>query len=144
MAATKKKKKKPVAKKKRPAPKKKKTAPKKSARSSAVTNAAVRAREMLAPMVGSTYYPQNLVQKGQHLLLALAARLEQEKPRADGVYALTHATTEAFNDLQEEFWQAGSELETVAREAIADDIGFLLKTYGYDVEIEEAIAPRDW
>src|SRR5262245_43843180 len=55
----------------------------------------------------------------------------------DPVYALTQATTEAFNELNEEFFQAGSEIETAAREAIGGDIDFILKAYGYDVDIEE-------
>ena len=57
---------------------------------------------------------------------------------------LTQATTEAFNVLSEEFWEAGSEIETAAREAIGSDVEFILKAYGYDVDIEEAIGNRDW
>ncbi len=95
-------------------------------------------------MVDSSYYPEKPVQDGQALLLELAAKIERERPVGEAVYALTHATTEAFNDLQEAFYEAGSEIETVAREAIAEDVDFVLKTYGYDVDLEEAISPRDW
>ncbi|WP_338089482.1 DUF5713 family protein [Polyangium fumosum] len=95
-------------------------------------------------MIDDSYYPKLLVEKGQRLLVALAERIETEAPKGNAVYALTHATTEAFNDLQEEFFEAESEIETMAREAIAEDIGFLLGAYGYEFDIEEAIAPRDW
>ena len=95
-------------------------------------------------MLGDSYFPKHLVQKGQALLVALAAKIEAKGPRGEAVYALTHATTEAFNDLQEEFHEADSEIETAAREAIAGDIGFILETLGYEVDLEEAIAPRDW
>ena len=37
---------------------------------------------------------------------------------------------------------------TFAREksaqTLAGDIGFILETLGYEVDLEEAIAPRDW
>jgi membrane protein involved in colicin uptake len=148
------KKKKPAAPKKKPAPAPKKAAPapkkkaapapKKKAAAAGPTNPKILKRKLLDDMVGSDYYPQNLVKKGQKLLLDLAAKIEAQKPAGTAVYKLTHATTEAFNDLQEEFFEADSELETVAREAIGADVDFILKTYGYDVDIEEAIAPRDW
>ena len=40
-----------------------------------------------------------------------------------------------------EFLARGSDIDTVARENIAADIAFILSTYGYDLDIEEAIAP---
>jgi hypothetical protein len=139
-------KKKAQAKKAPPTKRKAKAAPKPKtpAKQPTISNPKVRAHTFLKPMVGDEYFPQHLVQKGQKLLLALAVRIEEQRPAGTGVFALTHATTNAFNDLQEEFFEADSELETGAREAIAADIEFLLKTYGYDVDIEEAIAPRDW
>jgi len=121
----------------------KKAAPKKAA-NGGPTHPAILGRTLLRPMVDCSYYPQGPVADGQALLLELAARIERERPVGEAVYALTHATTEAFNDLQDAFYEAGSEIETVAREAIADDIDFVLKTYGYDVDLEEAISPRDW
>ena len=128
---------------KTPAKKAAAKAPKKAA-AGRPTNPAILARTLLEPMVDSSYYPQKPVADGQALLLELAAKIERERPMGEAVYVLTHATTEAFNDLQEAFYEAGSEIETVAREAIAADIDFVLKTYGYDVDLEEAIAPRDW
>ncbi|MDI3282263.1 DUF5713 family protein [Polyangium sp. 15x6] len=101
-------------------------------------------RKFLASMIEDDYYPKHLVEKGQRLLAALAERIEKDAPKGSAVYALTHTTTEAFNELQEEFYEAESEIETVAREAIAEDIGFILDAYGYEFDIEEAIAPRDW
>jgi hypothetical protein len=60
------------------------------------------------------------------------------------LYALTHAATEEFNALAEEFEENDSELETAAREAIAEDFEWIAKAYGFDADIEELIAPRDW
>jgi hypothetical protein len=63
---------------------------------------------------------------------------------AKPVYKLTQATAGAFNELQEEFWAAGSDIEATARDAIGGDVEFILRAYGYDVDIEKAIGNRDW
>jgi hypothetical protein len=109
-----------------------------------IANEKVREYTLLKPMLADTYFPGHLVGKGQDLLRTLAERIERETPKGEAVYTLTQATADAFNDLQEEFWEAHSEIETVAREAIAADVEFILKAYGYDVDIEEAIGNRDW
>ncbi|HEY4243187.1 MAG TPA: DUF5713 family protein [Kofleriaceae bacterium] len=101
-------------------------------------------RVWLEPMVSDSYFPKHLVAKGQRLLAELDARIDNERPVGEAVFALTHATTDAFNALEEEFAEADSEIETVAREAIAADVGFILERYGYDVDLEAAIATRDW
>jgi hypothetical protein len=109
-----------------------------------IQNDAVREHVFLRPMLEDTYFPKHLVAKGQVLLCQLAERIERKAPEGKAVYALTQATTEAFNELSEEFWEAGSEIETAAREAIGGDVEFILKAYGYDVDLEEAIGNRDW
>src|SRR5215467_5927633 len=109
-----------------------------------IQNKKVRKRTLLEPMLGDDYFPEHLVGKGQDLLRQMAERIEREAPEGEAVYDLTHATTEAFNELQEEFCEADSEIETVAREAIAADVAFILESYGYDFDIEEAIRNRDW
>lgn len=58
---------------------------------------------------------------------------------------LTEAATEQFNLLEAEFEAAGSEIETVAREEIAEDFWFVASAYGFsDADVEELIAARDW
>lgn len=52
---------------------------------------------------------------------------------------------EEFNQLEAEFEAAGSEIETVAREEIAEDFWFVASTYGFtDADVEELIATRNW
>ena len=71
--------------------------------------------------------------------------IELEKPRdLQALYALTHAATDEFNALAEAFYEHDSEIETAARECIAEDFGFIASTYGFDADIEEMIATRDW
>ncbi len=100
----------------------------------------------LREMYEDDYFPNRLVDKGKAILLKLCAQIEKGQPRdADAVYALTHAATERFNDLAEEFMAQDSDIETAAREAIAADFAFILRVYGFGhLDIEEAIAPRDW
>jgi hypothetical protein len=57
---------------------------------------------------------------------------------------LTHAATDEFNTLAEAFYEHDSEIETVARECIAGDFAFVASAYGFDADIEELIATRDW
>ncbi len=50
----------------------------------------------------------------------------------------------AINDLQEEFYENDSEIETVARDCIGVDAGYILNWFGIPIEMEEAIRERDW
>ncbi|MEV4253292.1 DUF5713 family protein [Spirillospora sp. NPDC049652] len=111
-----------------------------------ITNARVVEHTFLDGMLGDGYYPDHLVAKGQAILRRLCARIEADRPGdLDALYALTHAATERFNELQDEFFEAGSEIETVARDAIATDFFFVADAYGFkDADIEELVATRDW
>ncbi|MGW0248095.1 DUF5713 family protein [Nocardia goodfellowii] len=87
-----------------------------------------------------------MLDKGRAVLLRLCERIETNRP-ADlaALYELTQAATDEFNELQAEFEAAGSEIETVAREEIAEEFGFVADSYGFaDADIEELIATRDW
>ncbi|MFC9748560.1 DUF5713 family protein [Streptomyces niveus] len=111
-----------------------------------VTNQQVAGREFLRGLYPDEYFPDQLLDKGRGILLRLCERIEAERP-ADlaALYALTAVATEEFNRLQEEFWAAGSEIETMARDEIAVDFGFVASAYGFeDADLEELVAERDW
>lgn len=78
--------------------------------------------------------------------MRLCERIEAEQPsNLEALYALTNAATEEFNCLQAEFEAAGSEIETIAREIIADDFWLVASAYGFtDADAEELISTRDW
>ncbi|MFL1377690.1 MULTISPECIES: DUF5713 family protein [unclassified Nocardiopsis] len=100
----------------------------------------------LAEMDGDGYFPAHLVEKGRGILRALDARIAAQRP-ADlaALYVLTHAATEEFNALDEEFWAEGSEIETVARDAIGTAFFHIAQAHGFtDADAEELIAPREW
>ncbi|MGW1773187.1 DUF5713 family protein [Streptomyces sp. NPDC002104] len=111
-----------------------------------LTNARAAARTFLKPLYADAYYPDHVLDKGRDILRRLCARIEEEPP-ADltALYALTGAATEEFNLLEAEFEAAGSQIETVAREEIAEDFAFVASAYGFpDADIEALIAPREW
>ena len=110
------------------------------------TNPSISDYEFLAGMYRDGYFPDFLVDKGKAILIDLCEKIESESP-ADlaGLYALTHSATEAFNDLQQEFWDNDSEIETAARDCIGMDFEHIAKAYGFeDADGEELIATRDW
>ncbi len=47
-------------------------------------------------------------------------------------------------DLQEEFEENDSELETAARESIGAAAAYILEWFWIDLDAEEAIRERDW
>lgn len=108
-------------------------------------NEAVRTYSFLAEMYQDAYFPNKVVDKGQAILVELCHAIEQQQPQnLEELYALTHAATDEFNDLQEEFYEADSEIETGARDCIGTDFDFVAKAYGFEADIEELIATRDW
>lgn len=110
-----------------------------------LTNERVRTYEFLAAMGSDDYFPKHLVDKGRGVLVELCQVIEREEPAdVEGLYTHTHRATEAFNALQVEFEAADSELETVARENIGGDIAFIAEAYGYEADVEDLIAPREW
>jgi hypothetical protein len=91
------------------------------------------------------YFPTFLVDKGKAILVRLCEAIEARKPTDnDSLLELTHAATNEFNALDDEFVENDSEIETVAREVIAADFEFIVKAYGFDIDIEDVIGTRDW
>ena len=111
-----------------------------------VSNEQITEHAFLRALYRDAYYPDHVVDLGKAILLRLCERIETERP-ADlpALYALTEVATEEFNALQDVFEAAGSEIETVAREEIAEDFWFVANAYGFgDADVEKLIAVRDW
>ncbi|MFI5772687.1 DUF5713 family protein [Streptomyces sp. NPDC051658] len=111
-----------------------------------ITNQQVTEYAFLQQLYADEYFPDHVVDKGRAILLRLCERIEAVRP-ADlpALYVLTEAATEEFNLLEAEFEAAGSEIETVAREEIAEAFWFVASVYGFShADTEELIAARDW
>lgn len=111
-----------------------------------IKNPKVQAYNFLETMYRDSYFPRFLVDKGKQILIRLCERIEVQNPASDEeMYQLTHAATEEFNKLAEEFYDHESEIETMARDAIAVDFEFIVKAYGFEnLDLEEVVAPREW
>ncbi len=111
-----------------------------------LTNEAVRNYKFLKEMYADSYFPDIVVDKGRDILLNLCFQIEQQQPKnLDELYELTHEATEEFNELQNDFADHDSEIETGARECIAEDFLFIAHEYGFEeADVEELIGTRDW
>ncbi|WP_369259585.1 DUF5713 family protein [Streptomyces sp. R35] len=111
-----------------------------------ITNQQVREHAFLRALYGDDYYPDHVLDKGKAILLGLCERIETEQPKdLAALYVLTETATEEFNALEAEFEAADSEIETVAREEIAEAFWFVASAYGFvDADVEELIAVREW
>ena len=52
--------------------------------------------------------------------------------------------TRAINDREDEFDANDSEIETVARDSIAEAVDYLLQKYRIAIDLEEALREREW
>lgn len=52
--------------------------------------------------------------------------------------------TWAIHDIQEEFEENDSELETGARESIGETVEYILQWFDIAIEAEDAIGEREW
>lgn len=111
-----------------------------------IQNEALQGHVFVADLGRDPYYPDGPVGVVRGILERLCERIEAEQPAdLDALYALTHAATEEVNEAQQAFWDAGSEIETVARDSIGTEFELIATTYGFvDADVEELIAPRDW
>ncbi|MEH6419071.1 DUF5713 family protein [Pseudomonas sp. CGJS7] len=110
-----------------------------------IANEQLKTYAFLREMQNDAYFPPHLVAKGQQILIGLCEAIEDQRPAdLDALYRLTHAATDRFNDLAEEFYEHDSEIETAARESIGGDFALIAQAYGFQADIEELIATRDW
>lgn len=110
-----------------------------------LTNDKLKDYVFLDCMYKDPYFPKFLVDKCKNILLNLCIDIETEKPKnLEELYILTHNATNEINNLQDEFYENNSEIETGARECLGLDFEIVSKAYGFDPDIEELIATRDW
>lgn len=83
--------------------------------------------------------------KGRQILIQLCEAIESAPPESETeLYTSTHAATEQFNVLAEEFNENDSGIETAARDCIATDFGFIATAGGFPgADLEELVATRD-
>jgi hypothetical protein len=101
--------------------------------------------QFLNDMYENGYFPNFLVDKGKTILINLCYKIEDVQPsNLEDLYELTNQSAGEFNELQEEFADNESEIETVARDCIAVDFEKIANIYGFDADIKTLTASRDW
>lgn len=100
--------------------------------------------QLLADMYHDGYFPDFLVDRVRELLQNVIAKLETGEQDLEMIQKQFDEMTLAINDLQEEFEENDSELETGARESIGETVEYILKWFQIDLDVEDAIRERDW
>lgn len=99
---------------------------------------------MLNDMYQDGYFPDFLVDKIKQLLQDVVVFLETGERDLGKIQNRFDEMTLAINDLQEEFEENDSEIETGARDSIGETVEYILKWFDIDLGVEDAIGQRDW
>ena len=100
--------------------------------------------KLLDEMYQDDYYPAFLVDKVKDEIQKVIDLLESGETDTEVVQEKLDEAVLAINDLQEEFDENESEIETVARDCIGVKIDYILKWFDIPIDMEEAIRERDW
>ena len=99
---------------------------------------------LLDDMYQDGYYPDFLVDKVKAELLNVIGLLESGATDLAVIQEKLDEAVRAINDLQDEFDENDSEIETVARDCIGETVGYILEWFEIPIDVEEAIRERDW
>ena len=100
--------------------------------------------KLLEDMYGDELFPNFLVDKVKALVQEVICFLETGERDLEKIQHKFDEMTLAINDLQEEFEENDSEIETVARDSIGETVEYILKWFEIDIDVEDAIGERDW
>ncbi|SAM62237.1 hypothetical protein CHUV0807_0991 [Cardiobacterium hominis] len=98
----------------------------------------------LYEMYDDEYFPNFLVDKIKAELDKVEAVLAGGEKDTAIIQQYFDTMTRAINDLEAEFDANDSEIETVARESIAEAVDYLLQKYRIAIDLEEALREREW
>lgn len=103
-----------------------------------------RSYKLLVEMYRDGYFPDFLVDKVKLELQKVIDLLENGETDTEVIQEKLDEAVGAINDLQDEFEENGSEIETVARDSISKSVGYILEWFGISIDVEEAVRERDW
>ena len=99
---------------------------------------------LLEEMYKDEYYPNFLVDKVKAEIQKVIDLLESGETDVEVIQEKFDEITCAINDLQDEFDENDSEIETVARDCIGVTVDYILHWFNIPIDTEEAIRERDW
>ncbi|WP_394266114.1 DUF5713 family protein [Anaerotignum sp.] len=100
--------------------------------------------KLLDEMYNDDYYPAFLVDKVKEALQKVIDLLESGETDIETVQEKLDDAVCEINDLEDAFEENDSEIETVARECIAETVAYILEWFDIPIDTEEAIRERDW
>ena len=100
--------------------------------------------KMLEEMYQDEYFPDFLVDKVKDAMLNAVAFLETGETNLEKIQKKFNEMTWAIHDIQDEFEENDSELETGARESIGETVEYILQWFDIAIEAEDAIGEREW
>ncbi|MCH1624641.1 DUF5713 family protein [Fredinandcohnia sp. SECRCQ15] len=95
-------------------------------------------------MYEDSFYPTFLVDKIKLKIIKVVHFIEESTHTIEEVQEKLDKMTLAINELQSEFYQNNSEIETVARDSIGATVEEILQYFELDIDIEEALREREW
>lgn len=99
---------------------------------------------LLEEMYRDGYFPDFLVDKVKYLIEQVIAYLETGETDIGKIQTKLDEMTIGINELQDEFCENDSEIETVARDSICVTVDYILHWFDIDIDAETAIGERDW
>lgn len=99
---------------------------------------------LLEDMYKDSYFPNFLVDKIRDSILEVVELLEAGEKDLESIQEKLDEMTVFINDLEEEFEENDSEIETAARDSIAVSVEYILKYFSIDIDIETALQEREW
>lgn len=100
--------------------------------------------KLLDEMYQDDYYPAFLVDKVKDELQKGIDLLESGETDTKVIQNTLDKAVCGINDLQDEFYENDSEIETVARDCVGDTVAYILEWFEIPIDTEEAIRERDW
>ena len=100
--------------------------------------------KLLDEMYQDDYYPAFLVDKVKGELQKVIDLLESGETDTEVIQETLDEAVCGINDLQMEFDENDSEIETAARECIAAAVAYILEWFNISIDTEEALRERDW
>lgn len=100
--------------------------------------------KLLDEMYQDDYYPAFLVDKVKDELLKVIDLLESGETDTEVIQETLDEAIRRINDLQDEFYENDSEIETVARDCIGVTVAYILAWFDIPIDTEEAIREREW
>jgi len=98
----------------------------------------------LEDMYEDSFFPSFLVDKLKSHIVNVVHFIEENAYTIEEIQEKLDEMTIAINELQNEFYENDSEIETFARDSIGLTVEKILQYFEIDIDIEEALRERDW